>query len=173
MSPTSAFLDFFDPFGLFTEGEEQQQQQKQEPVTERQKKTSENLDKSEITTGEFNSSFLIVGEWKLKICCLTPARGQKIGYKNIRALRGTVIWMVQYCPKNCCSVKTKKIEKIKSRESFWIYQLISTAPAHFSNIWARLHTVSFDWFLSGLEWIGVLLTKTFDILSEIIMEYQI
>ena len=54
MSPTSAFLDFFDPFGLFTEEEE--------PVTERQKKTSENLDKSEITTGEFNSSFLIVGE---------------------------------------------------------------------------------------------------------------
>ena len=67
MSPTSAFLDFFDPFGLFTEGEEQNQQQNQEPVTERQKKTSENLDKSEITTGEFNSSFLIVGEWKLKI----------------------------------------------------------------------------------------------------------
>ena len=86
MSPTSAFLDFFDPFGLFTEGEEQHQQQKQEPVTERQKKTSENLDKSEITTGEFNSSFLIVGEWKLKICYLTPAKDKKISYKNIRVV---------------------------------------------------------------------------------------
>ena len=31
-----------------------------------------------------------------------------------------------------------------------------------------MHTVSFDWFLSGLEWI-----LNFDILSEIIMEYQI
>ena len=39
-----------------------------------------------------------------------------------------------------------------------------------------MHTVSFDRFLPGLEWIlnlGVLLTKTFDILSEMIMEYQI
>ena len=33
----------------------------QDPVTEREE-NSENLDKSEITTGEFNSSFLIVGE---------------------------------------------------------------------------------------------------------------
>ena len=32
------------------------------------------------------------------------------------------------------------------------------------------HNVSFDWFLSRLEW---MLTKTFDILPEIIMEYQI
>ena len=39
-----------------------------------------------------------------------------------------------------------------------------------------LHTVSFDWFLSGLEWILNLefyFIKTFDILLEIIMEYQI
>ena len=41
-----------------------------------------------------------------------------------------------------------------------------------------MHTVSFDWFLSGLEWIrvfelGVLLTETFDILPENIIEYQI
>ena len=76
MSPTSAFLDFFDPFGLFTEVEEQHQQ-KQEPVTERQKKTSENLDKSEITTGEFNSSFLIVGEWKLKIVASLQLEAKK------------------------------------------------------------------------------------------------
>ena len=37
------------------------------------------------------------------------------------------------------------------------------------------HTVSFYWFLSGLEWIPnleVFFTKTFDILPEIIMEYQ-
>ena len=39
-----------------------------------------------------------------------------------------------------------------------------------------LHTVSFDWFLSGLEWIlnfEFCFTKTFDILPEVIMEYQI
>ena len=36
-----------------------------------------------------------------------------------------------------------------------------------------IHIVSFDWFRSGLEWIRVLLGKTFDILSEMIMEYQI
>ena len=36
-----------------------------------------------------------------------------------------------------------------------------------------VHTVSFDWFLSDLEWILNLLTKIFDILPEIIMEYQI
>jgi hypothetical protein len=39
-----------------------------------------------------------------------------------------------------------------------------------------VHTVSFDWFLSGLEWIlslDFLFTKAFDILPEIIMEYQI
>ena len=38
------------------------------------------------------------------------------------------------------------------------------------------HTVNFDWFLSGLEWILNLeffFTKTFDILPEIIVEYQI
>ena len=33
----------------------------------------------------------------------------------------------------------------------------------------QMHTVSFDWFLSSLEWI--LFTKTFAILPEIIMEY--
>ena len=38
-----------------------------------------------------------------------------------------------------------------------------------------LHTVSFDWFLSSLEWIinFELFNKSFDILPEIIMEYQI
>ena len=38
-----------------------------------------------------------------------------------------------------------------------------------------MHTVSFDWFLSGLERILnlVLFTKTFDTLPEIIMKYQI
>ena len=38
-----------------------------------------------------------------------------------------------------------------------------------------VHTVSFDWFLSRLEWILnlVLFSKTFDILPEIIIEYQI
>ena len=40
-----------------------------------------------------------------------------------------------------------------------------------------LHTVSFDWFLSGLEWIlyleFCLLNKTFVILPEIVIEYQI
>ena len=43
------------------------------------------------------------------------------------------------------------------------------------NLTCQLHTISFDGFLSSLEWseLGVLLTKTFDILSEIIMEYQI
>jgi hypothetical protein len=38
------------------------------------------------------------------------------------------------------------------------------------------HTINFDWFMSGLEWIlkpRVLLTKTFDVLSEMIMKYQI
>ena len=37
----------------------------------------------------------------------------------------------------------------------------------------ELHAVSLDWFLSGLEWIGVLLAKPFNSLSEMIMEYQI
>ena len=49
------------------------------------------------------------------------------------------------------------------------------ASEHFQNKWGQayaVHTVSFDWFLSGLEF-GVLFTKTFDILPEIIMEYQI
>ena len=38
-----------------------------------------------------------------------------------------------------------------------------------------MHTVSFDWFMSSLEWILnlVLLPKTSDTLPEIIMEYQI
>ena len=36
------------------------------------------------------------------------------------------------------------------------------------------HTVNFDWFLFGVNsYLGVLLTKTFDILPEIIIEYQI
>ena len=39
----------------------------------------------------------------------------------------------------------------------------------------QITSVSFDWFLSGLEWILnlELLIKTFDILLGIIMEYQI
>ena len=34
----------------------------------------------------------------------------------------------------------------------------------------QMHTVSFDWFLSGLEWI---LNLELALLTEIIMEYQI
>ena len=45
----------------------------------------------------------------------------------------------------------------------------------FSSLFWLKATFSFDWLLSGLERvpIAVLLNKTFDILSEMIMEYQI
>ena len=38
---------------------------------------------------------------------------------------------------------------------------------------AAVHTVSFDWFLSGLAWIANLFLLKVYILPEIIMEYQI
>ena len=59
---------------------------------------------------------------------------------------------------------------------FWAFSLEFTKFVfldHYSQeqIFLTVHTVSFDWFLSGLEWIINL--ETSDILSEIIIEYQI
>ena len=78
-SPTVAFLDFLDPFGIFSGTEveekvdiEEKVKFEQKPVTENLK-TIENLEKTEITiptSGEFNSSFLIVGKSRpLKLQC--------------------------------------------------------------------------------------------------------
>ena len=78
-SPTVAFLDFLDPFGIFSDTEaeekvdiEEKVKLEQKPVTENLK-TIENLEKTEITiptSGEFNSSFLIVGKNRpLKLQC--------------------------------------------------------------------------------------------------------
>ena len=55
---------------------------------------------------------------------------------------------------------------------------VQIAGSHFSlfSLIIIAHTESFDWFLSGLEWILKLeffFTNTFDILAEIIMEYHI
>ena len=60
-TPSLAFWDFWDPFHIF-EGH-----QEIPTVTEKLKTTSDNLVKSELTTGEFNSSFLIVGKVKFTL----------------------------------------------------------------------------------------------------------
>ena len=66
--------------------------------------------------------------------------------------------------------------KILKSENIWKRNIPSENLIQTWSFWSdALHFHHFDWFLSGLEWIlnWVFYTNTFDIVPEIIMEYQI
>ena len=72
-----------------------------------------------------------------------------------------------------CGIKEEQIINLSLSDD-WIFIMFYTYLVLTSV--TSVYTVSFDWFLSGLEWILNLEfcnTKIFNILQEIIMEYQI
>ena len=107
------------------------------------------------------------GENSCQRCILEEVWNQ---FKFVLRFRNDSKPLLDLCVMCSCLVSTDITEITPKNHSSQKKKLRSNQPN-----WG-LHTVSFNWFLSGLEWslnLGFCLPNLFDILSEIIMKYQI